>query len=95
MKMTVLAVGRWDWNTITLNENPNILLVISDDWGLNATSNYTLGFETPVTPTLDALAENGLVFENAWAYPLCSPTRATILPIRLPPPLGAPARRQI
>jgi len=64
---------------ITLNENPNILLVISDDLGLDASSNYAVGIETPVTPTLDALAANGLVFDNAWAYPACSPTRATIL----------------
>ncbi|MEE8543174.1 MAG: sulfatase-like hydrolase/transferase, partial [Gammaproteobacteria bacterium] len=64
---------------ITLNENPNILLVISDDLGLDASSNYAVGIESPVTPTLDALAANGLVFDNAWAYPVCSPTRATIL----------------
>ena len=95
MKMTVVAVVAETVNSITLNENSNILLVISNDWGMNAASNYTLGFETPVTPTLDALAENGLVFENAWAYPPCSPTRATILTLRLPPLLGAPARRQI
>ena len=31
------------------------------------------------TPTLDSLAANGLVFDNAWANPVCSPTRATIL----------------
>ena len=66
-------------NTITLNENPNILLIISDDLGLDASSSYTVGIETPVTPTLDALAADGLVFDNAWANPACSPTRATIL----------------
>ena len=66
-------------NTITLNENPNILLVISDDLGLDASSSYAVGIETPVTPTLDTLAANGLVFDNAWANPVCSPTRATIL----------------
>ncbi len=66
-------------NSITLNQNPNILLVISDDLGLDASSGYSVGIETPVTPTLDALAANGLVFDNAWATPLCSPTRATIL----------------
>ncbi len=46
-------------DTITLNENPNILLVISDDLGLDASSSYSIGIEAPVTPTLDALAANG------------------------------------
>ncbi|MGI9257202.1 MAG: sulfatase-like hydrolase/transferase, partial [Gammaproteobacteria bacterium] len=59
--------------------NPNILLLISDDVGLDASSGYTVGAELPNTPTLDALAANGLIFDNAWANPVCSPTRATIL----------------
>ena len=63
----------------TLNEHPNILLVISDDLGLDASSGYQVGTDLPVTPTLDALAVNGLIFDNAWSSPLCSPTRATIL----------------
>ena len=63
----------------TLNENPNILLVISDDLGLDASSGYQVGTDLPTTPTLDELAATGLIFDNAWAYPLCSPTRATIL----------------
>lgn len=63
----------------TLNEHPNILLVISDDLGLDASSGYQVGTDLPTTPTLDELAANGLIFDNAWAYPLCSPTRATIL----------------
>ena len=63
----------------TLNEHPNILLVISDDLGLDASSGYQVGADLPTTPTLDELAANGLIFDNAWAYPLCSPTRATIL----------------
>ncbi len=62
-----------------LNDHPNILLIISDDLGLDASSGYGAGTELPVTPTLDEMAANGLVFDNFWASPLCSPTRATIL----------------
>ena len=58
---------------------PNILLVIADDLGLDASSQYTVAAEHPVTPTLDRIAAEGLVFENAWANPTCSPTRAGIL----------------
>ena len=57
----------------------NILLLISDDVGLDASSGYTVGTQLPATPTLDALAAEGLIFDNAWANPACSPTRARIL----------------
>ncbi len=59
--------------------SPNILLILSDDVGLDVASNYSVGTQLPTMPTLEGLAENGLTFDNAWAYPMCSPTRATIL----------------
>jgi hypothetical protein len=59
--------------------SPNILLLIADDVGLDASSGYTAGVDLPTTPTLNALAANGLTFDNAWANPVCSPTRAAIL----------------
>jgi arylsulfatase A-like enzyme len=60
-------------------EPPNILLVIADDLGLDAFGKYNLSGNPPATPRLDQLAEQGLLFENAWANPTCSPTRAGIL----------------
>lgn len=61
---------------------PNILLVIADDLGAEATSLYpelagTSG-QVPI-PNIEALAQDGLVFDNAWASPVCSPTRGTIV----------------
>src|SRR5688500_14033890 len=49
----------------------NVLVLIADD----------LGAEQPIAtkPFLFKLAECGLTFENAWATPTCSPTRATLL----------------
>jgi arylsulfatase A-like enzyme len=58
---------------------PNILLVIADDLGLDASSQYAISAEQAVTPVLDRLASEGLVFDNAWSNPTCSPTRAGIL----------------
>jgi len=58
---------------------PNILLVIADDLGLDSSAQYEVSAEHPVTPTLDRIATEGLVFENAWSNPTCSPTRAGIL----------------
>lgn len=62
-----------------INSTPNILLVIADDIGLDATPGYNVGAEKPEMPILQDLAANGLIFDNVWANPLCSPTRATIL----------------
>ncbi|MEM9683755.1 MAG: sulfatase-like hydrolase/transferase [Pseudomonadota bacterium] len=58
---------------------PNILLVIADDMGLDASPCYDIGGEKPDMPVLEALCRDGLVFDNLWAEPMCSPTRATIL----------------
>ena len=56
---------------------PNIVLIMADDqgWGdLSVHGNSNLS-----TPHIDALAENGLSFENFYVQPVCSPTRAELL----------------
>ena len=63
-------------------KQPNVLLIIADDLGAESTSLYPgLTGETGAVPVpnLEALAENGLVFDNAWASPACSMTRGTIV----------------
>jgi len=60
----------------------NIVLVILDDVGVERVGAYgegPPGSLPPCTPNLDALAGEGLLFRNAYASPLCSPTRAQIL----------------
>ena len=57
----------------------NVLVIIADDLGVDYMASYEEGSEYAPTPTLDKLAEEGLLFTNAWAYPGCSPTRASIL----------------
>lgn len=58
---------------------PNILLVIADDMGLDATPNYPEGTIKPNMPNLQSLMNSGVRFTNLWSYPVCSPTRASIL----------------
>ncbi len=69
--------------TITLPEavsqQPNILFIISDDQGVDASSQYSFSADPPITPNFDALASNGLVFDNTWVTPACTTTRAAIL----------------
>ena len=56
----------------------NVLVILADDLGVDQLSVYGLGTQLPNTPHIDALAAQGVVFENAWANPICSPTRAAI-----------------
>ena len=58
---------------------PNILLIIADDLGLDASSQYNVSTDLPQTPVLDSLAKNGIVFDNAWATPACTTTRGTLI----------------
>jgi arylsulfatase A-like enzyme len=61
------------------DDSPNILLVIADDMGVDASPCYPVGDQKPHMPVLEDLCRTGVVFENVWANPQCSPTRATIL----------------
>lgn len=58
---------------------PNILLVIADDMGLDASPCHSVGDNSASMPNLEKLCKAGMVFENAYAAPVCSPTRATIM----------------
>ena len=61
------------------NTPPNILLIIADDMGKDATNGYSEGSIKPNTPTLSQLQNEGLVFTKFWVNPTCSPTRASII----------------
>ncbi|MFT6026973.1 MAG: arylsulfatase B [Bacteroidia bacterium] len=74
----LLAACKKD-NCPTVTTEPNILLIIADDLGLDATPGYSEGTVKPSMPHLQQLAANGLTFDQVWANPICSPTRATIL----------------
>ncbi len=58
---------------------PNILLIIGDDMGVETLASYRLGQNPPATAALDELAREGVRFNNFWAQPVCSPTRATVI----------------
>jgi len=58
---------------------PNIILIIGDDMGVETLASYGLGENLPKTAALDELAREGVRFNNFWAQPVCSPTRATLM----------------
>src|SRR5262249_35457602 len=59
----------------------NILLIIADDYGVDSSSLYNTNASAslPPTPNIVALAQSGVLFRNAYAYPVCSPTRACLI----------------
>jgi arylsulfatase A-like enzyme len=61
------------------NKKPNILLVIADDVSKDAVPNYTEGSIKANMPNLQDLMSTGITFDNAWSYPGCTPTRASII----------------
>ncbi|AZQ61279.1 sulfatase [Flammeovirga pectinis] len=69
---------------IVIHSNPNILLVLIDDIGKDALSTYSEGVTYANTPTLDSIANSGLLFNNMWVNPACSPTRASLITGKYP-----------
>ncbi|TCS43779.1 sulfatase-like hydrolase/transferase [Reinekea marinisedimentorum] len=58
---------------------PNVLLIIADDMGIDASNCYAMGNQQARMPNIEAMCQQGMVFDNAYSAPVCSPTRATIL----------------
>ena len=64
-------------------ETPNLIFIMADDLGKGLLPIY--GAEVDVaTPNLDRLAREGVVFDNAWATPLCLTTRTELITGRYP-----------
>ncbi|CAL2080827.1 sulfatase-like hydrolase/transferase [Tenacibaculum sp. 190524A05c] len=61
------------------NIKPNILLIIADDMGLDATPGYDIGDVKPNVPNIQNMINSGVRFSNLWSYPTCTPTRSSIL----------------
>ena len=56
---------------------PNIVLIMADDLGAENLACY--GNTVHATPHLDCMAREGALFNNAYASPVCTPTRAMIM----------------
>jgi len=66
---------------------PNILVILVDDLGVNDISYYGNGKVS--TPNIDGIAQSGIAFDQAYtASPVCSPSRAALLTGRYPQRFG-------
>jgi arylsulfatase A-like enzyme len=57
---------------------PNILFILSDDYGLDGVGCYNSDRFKGKTPNLDKLAETGARFTHCYSMPLCGPSRCVI-----------------
>lgn len=63
---------------VSAAERPNVVMIMTDNHGAWTLGCY--GNQDVRTPNIDRLAQEGTLFENAFASnPVCSPTRATVL----------------
>ncbi|MDB2685686.1 sulfatase [Mariniblastus sp.] len=63
--------------TQTKTRQPNIIFIVADDLGMQDVG--FMGSQYFETPHLDALSADSMVFNQAYMYPTCSPSRAAIL----------------
>lgn len=75
MSIILLAIGM-----LHSNAQRNVVLIIADDIGKDYCDFYAdHGSNTVNFTNVRRLLSRGVVFNNAWSNPLCSPTRAGIL----------------
>jgi arylsulfatase len=66
-------------------ETPNIILILSDDFGYGDSGPYGGGPGRGMpTPSLDQLAAEGMTFYSFYAQPSCTPGRAAVQTGRIP-----------
>lgn len=73
---TLLAAAPAQQDREIRPKRPNVLVILADDLGYSDLGCF--GSEIP-TPTLDALAANGLRYTQAYTSARCCPTRASLL----------------
>lgn len=76
--MSAWTLGRYAaGQSVVAQARPNILLLVTDDQGMQMGCLGTRGLKTP---NMDALAARGaLLVNNVCTYPVCSPSRTTMM----------------
>tara|TARA_B110000211_G_C14086121_1_gene556781 strand:- start:2001 stop:3614 length:1614 start_codon:yes stop_codon:yes gene_type:complete len=76
--LTILVLSGGFLGEVTA-QNHNIVLIIADDLGVDALNGFGVNANQAITPHLDSMRLSGLKFMNAWASPVCTPTRAGMM----------------
>ena len=88
LRLTAILTALWISLTAQAEraDRPNVIVIMADDIGAEGLACY--GSTIYTTPHLDRMAAEGLRFENAYATPLCTPTRVMIMSGLYPPRTG-------
>ena len=74
LAVCVLACG-----VVQAADKPNIILILSDDFGYGDSGPYGGGENRGMpTPSLDQMASEGMTFLSNYAQPSCTPGRAAV-----------------
>jgi len=65
-------------------ENPNILLIVWDDVGIDQAAAFGWTHAASQMPVFEAICDQSIRFTDAWAMPECSPTRVALMTGRYP-----------
>ena len=83
--VTLLTTAALTGSPASAQQKPNIILVLSDDFGYGDSGPYGGGPGRGMpTPSLDRLAGEGMTFFSFYAQPSCTPGRAAVQPGRIP-----------
>ena len=63
-------------NFALAKKKPNIVLIVADDLGYNDVSWHNPDI---ISPNLAKLAEKGIILENHYVQPICTPTRSALM----------------
>lgn len=77
MKMAMVVLAAFCTTAVAKPEHTNVIVIMADDLDAEGLNCYDSTLYT--TPRLDQMATEGARFQNAYATPICTPTRVMIM----------------